>query len=140
MAKKNVEPGGAIAEAPGPKAGRPVQGVNKQQAIAEALRELGRDASAQDLIGYAQQKFGVKVTPQYVSVIRSNLRKKGELAETGAGNAQAEANPRNGRQRKKETPARAPAHPAPPRPGGKGPGRGAGGGGAAQGPGGGPGG
>jgi hypothetical protein len=62
----------AIAEAPG----KPAQDVNKAQAIAEAFRELGRDASGQDVMGYVSQKFGVKVSPNYVSIVRGNLKKK----------------------------------------------------------------
>ena len=57
--------------------GGPMSGVNKTQAIAEAQRELGGDASNQDLAGYARQKFGLDVVPQYVSVIKINLKKRG---------------------------------------------------------------
>jgi hypothetical protein len=50
--------------------------LNKVQAIEVALKELGKRASTKDLVGYAKQKFNLDVTPQYVSVIKSTLKKR----------------------------------------------------------------
>jgi hypothetical protein len=97
MAKKNAtQESGGVAETK-PAVAAPMQGVNKQQAIAEAMRELGRDASTADLIGYARQKFGVEVSPGYVSVIKSNLKKKQRKKTLASASA---AEPVNGRKQK----------------------------------------
>jgi hypothetical protein len=74
MAKKAAQESSSTATREAP--GSPIQGVNKAQAIAEAFKELGRDASGSDVIGYVSQKFGVQVSPNYVSIIRGNLKKK----------------------------------------------------------------
>jgi hypothetical protein len=74
MAKKAAQNSGATATAEAPR--KPAEGVNKAQAIAEAFRHLGRQASGADVIGYVVQKFGISVSPNYVSIIRGNLKKK----------------------------------------------------------------
>jgi hypothetical protein len=58
------------------KAGKPTRPVTKTDAIDLAMRELGKKASTQDLLGYAQQKFGLTITPQHLSVIKSTLKKR----------------------------------------------------------------
>jgi hypothetical protein len=74
MAKKASQASSALATAEAPE--KPAQGVSKAQAIAEAFQHLGRDASGQDVIGYVSQKFGVAVSPNYVSIVRGELKKK----------------------------------------------------------------
>jgi hypothetical protein len=94
--KQNQEAAGAAV------AGAPAQRLTKTQAIAEALRELGRGANNEDLAGYARQKFGVEVGTNYVSNIKSTLksrkRKQAKAAreQGGAGNG-----PMNGRRKSK---------------------------------------
>jgi hypothetical protein len=92
MAKTKATKESTAAAVAEPEAAEAVHGVNKMQAIAEAIRELGKHASAADLIGYARQKFGVEVSPGYVSVIKSNLKKQGKTPRK----ASAESSPANG--------------------------------------------
>lgn len=70
---KRASGGGAGAEAATDPAQSPVVD-NKADAIGEALRELGKRASRDDLIGYVRQKFGYEVSPNYVSVVKSKLK------------------------------------------------------------------
>jgi hypothetical protein len=80
--------------------------LNKVQAIEVALKELGKKASTKDLVGYAKQKFNLDVTPQYVSVIKSTLKKRqGKQPRKGrmlADETNGHTNP-NGRSRIRTT-------------------------------------
>jgi hypothetical protein len=52
------------------------QPINKTQAVAEAQKELGRKAGTQDVLDFVRQRFGLDITPQYLSVIKSTLKKR----------------------------------------------------------------
>jgi hypothetical protein len=55
---------------------QPTAKVTKTRAIAVAVRALGWKAGSEDLVGYARQKFGLKVTPGYALSIKSALKQK----------------------------------------------------------------
>ncbi len=101
MARQAAQRAGGVAEAE-PRQGSPVQGVNKTEAVAQAMRVLGKRASNEDLIGYVQQKFGLEVGPQYLSTIKSNLKKRRRAraasAEVEGEHGQASQGERRGRR------------------------------------------
>jgi NAD(P)H-dependent flavin oxidoreductase YrpB (nitropropane dioxygenase family) len=104
VAKTKAAPqsgGTATAESPA----SPPQGMTKAKAIAEAFRHLGKGASNQDLIGYAMQKFGIEVSPNYVSILKSDLKKKRRGPRKAAVAVPAEGNGHAAERRLRNQPA-----------------------------------
>ena len=72
MANVKTRTKAAKAEEAGQSPGK----VTKTRAIAEGVRALGWKAGSEDLVGYARQKFGLKVAPGYALSIKSALKHK----------------------------------------------------------------
>jgi hypothetical protein len=47
--------------------------VSKLEAVRAAVAELG-DVAAQELAAFIEQRYGVKVLPQFIPVVRASLR------------------------------------------------------------------
>jgi hypothetical protein len=52
-------------------------GVNKMNAVREALRELGMDAKPAAIQTFIKDKFGVEMTLDHISNYKSSIRRKG---------------------------------------------------------------
>jgi hypothetical protein len=54
------------------------QGVNKRQAVAEALRELGEEAGAEEVAAFTEARFGLVVDPGDLTTFRGERRRRQE--------------------------------------------------------------
>jgi hypothetical protein len=66
------------AELQGTNMDQPIQGVNKRQAVAEALRELGQEAGSQEVAAFTQARFGLVVDPGDLTTFRGERRRRRE--------------------------------------------------------------
>jgi hypothetical protein len=70
-------------------------GISPREAMRLAMAEFGERASDEDLALYMAQRFGVKVEPKYIPVLRASVKelehlasKRKDAANEGGGEAQ----------------------------------------------------
>src|SRR5690242_3678760 len=56
--------------------GRPMQGVNKRQAVAEAWRELGEEAGPPEVVAFTKARFGLLVDPADVARFKGERKRR----------------------------------------------------------------
>lgn len=56
--------------------------MTKQEMAEAAIERLGEGATAEAIIGYVEQQFGVRVEPKYIPIYKASLRGKKMLEES----------------------------------------------------------